>query len=239
MNSDGAYISQRHPLPWPPEIRLNFPVFCKVTLVIALSAVATACQQAGSEAATAPTTQTNANTVAANRDGLAPAPIAQEAYAVPTFRAYCFDTKSDPAKVQAMIAAQGLQRVDEATNGYTKVPQRGTRQIFRLPGSGAASNTFDLVVSDLGVCGLRVRGPAAESLEGDVVAGFQALMLPAPQPSSVKAGVFIPYGKALSASEVREHGLVNTMTSTAAAEAVVVYIPPAQAVEVLNNAGMR
>lgn len=209
-------------------------------IVVALLAISgSACQQAGSEAASTPTTQTNANTAAASTDVNAPAPTAPEPYAIATFRAYCFDTKSDPARVQAMITSQGLQSVDGVTNGYTKTPQRGARQIFRLPGSGSASDTFDLVVNDAGACALRVRGPAAERLEGDLVAGFRALRVPAPQSQSVKAGVFIPYGKAVSAGEVREHGLVNTMTTTAVAEAVAVYIPPSHAVEVLNNAGMH
>jgi hypothetical protein len=136
-----------------------------------------------------------------------------------------------------MIASQHLQSIDGATNGYAKTPQRGTRQIFRLPGSGSTGNTFDLVISDVGACALRARGPAANTLESDFVAAFRPINIPAPQPPSARAGVFIPYGTAVTDSEVRKNGLVNTMTGSG--EAVLIYIPPRQAIEVLRNAGMQ
>jgi hypothetical protein len=183
---------------------LHYLAFFKVALIVTVSAVLMACQQAGNEA------ESTVHTIEP-----ASAPTTLEPYAVAQFRTYWYDTKSAAAKVQLVIASHALQEVDGAKNGYTKAPQRGARRLFPLPSSGYASDTFNLVVNDVGVCAIRVSGPAAEKFERDFVAGFQALEVSTTQLVSVKAVVYIPYGKTIRTDEVREHRLVNTMTAAA------------------------
>ena len=166
-------------------------------------------------------------------------PVAVESTAVAFLRKYCYDTQGDTSSVQALVAAEGLRSVDGADSGYSKAPQRGERQLYRLAGGESASDTMDLVVSSVGPCGVKVNGPAAATLEEEVVTAFKALKVPTPASPSVRAGVFIPYGTQISPVDVRRFGLINTMTSNRSPDAVVVYIPPGQAEEVLRSAGVR
>lgn len=166
-------------------------------------------------------------------------PVVVESAAVAYLRKYCYDTRGDTSSVQALITTDALRIVDGAKSGYSKAPQRGERQLYRLAGGESTSDTIDLVISSEGPCGVKVNGPAAVSLENEVVTAFKALKVPTPTSDSVKAGVFIPYGTQVSPVDVRNFGLINTMTSTRSPDAVAIYIPPGQAEEVLRGAGVR
>lgn len=156
--------------------------------------------------------------------------------AVASFRRYCYETASDPVEVAKLIEADKLQQADDVASGYSKSPQRGARQIYVLPSIEGKNDSLKLVVNNIGVCGVQVSGDAAAGVEADVIQSFSAFRVPAPQSPAVKAGIFIPYGSSISEEAVRKHGLINTMTSTAKGVAVVIYVPPAQAEEVLANA---
>ncbi|HDS1088771.1 TPA: hypothetical protein QDZ57_001906 [Stenotrophomonas maltophilia] len=160
----------------------------------------------------------------------------EESSAIASFRKYCFDTQSDTSKVAQLIEADALQPADEAASGYSKSPQRGQRKMYVLPSVDNEASSLNLVINNLGVCGIQVSGQASAALEADVIKSFKAFRVPAPQSPAVRAGVFIPYGSSISEQDVRRYGLINTMTSDAKSISMVIYIPPQQAEEVLANA---
>lgn len=189
-----------------------------------------------SQAATTPEAKALEATDLEAPSAVRPESDVEQSSAVASFRRYCYETASDPVKVATLIESDKLQQADDAASGYTKSPQRGARQIYVLPSIEGKNDSLKLVVNNVGVCGVQVSGDAAAEVEADVIQSFSAFRVPAPQSPAVKAGIFIPYGSSISEEAVRKHGLINTMTSTAKGVAVVIYIPPAQAEDVLANA---
>lgn len=108
--------------------------------------------------------------------------------------------------------------------------------MYVLPSVDNEASSLNLVINNLGVCGIQVSGQASAALEADVIKSFKAFRVPAPQSPAVRAGIFIPYGSSISEQDVRRYGLINTMTSDAKSISMVIYIPPQQAEEVLANA---
>ncbi|MEB2183816.1 hypothetical protein VDS28_18890 [Xanthomonas campestris pv. campestris] len=207
----------------------------------AMGALLMACQPGGTPApvGSAPVAVEHSPQVSSPADVPSESPSAssvEESSAIASFRKYCYDTQSDTAKVTRLIEVDALQPADEAANGYSRAPQRGRRQMYTLPSKGNETSSFNLVINNMGVCGVQVSGEAAAALEADVIKSFNAFRVPAPQNPAVRAGVFIPYGSSVSEQNVRRHGLINTMTSDAKSVAMVIYIPPLQAEEVLANA---
>ncbi|MHC1677799.1 hypothetical protein [Stenotrophomonas maltophilia] len=207
----------------------------------AMGALLVACQPGGAPApvGTAPVAVEHSPQVSSPADVPSEAPSAssvEESSAIASFRKYCYDTQSETTKVAQLIEADALQPADEAASGYSKSPQRGQRKTYLLPSPDNEGSSLNLVVNNLGVCGIQVSGHASAALEADVINAFKAFRVPAPQSPAVRAGVFIPYGSSISEQNVRRYGLINTMTSDAKSIAMVIYIPPRQAEEVLANA---
>jgi len=207
----------------------------------AMGALLVACQPGGTPApgGAAPVAAEHSPQVSSPADVPSEAPSAssvEESSAVASFRKYCYDTQSETTKVAQLIEADALQPADEAANGYSKSPRRGQRKLYLLPWADNEGSSLNLVINNLGVCGIQVSGQASAALEADVINSFKAFRVPAPQSPAVRAGVFIPYGSSISEQNVRRYGLINTMTSDAKSIAMVIYIPPRQAEEVLANA---
>jgi len=207
----------------------------------AMGTLLVACQPGGTPASggTAPVAAEHSPQVSSPADVPSQAPSAssvEESSAIASFRKYCYDTQSDTSKVAQLIEADALQPADEAASGYSKSPQRGQRKMYVLPSADNEAPSLNLVINSLGVCGIQVSGQASAAVEADVINSFKAFRVPAPQSPAVRAGVFIPYGTSISEQNVRRYGLINTMTSDAKGIAMVIYIPPRQAEEVLANA---
>lgn len=215
---------------------MRIPTFKTVFILASLSMTA-ACQHDRGESGSTTAPSAAASVAADAPDASSPAKQ-PEPFAVTAFRRFCVDTQGDPARIAGLVASEGLHASTD-NKAYSRPPQRGTRDVYRLSAPAGDTATFDLAVSSAGGCAIRMHGPGAQNVEAAFVSAFDALRVPAPQPPNGRAGVFIPFGKAITAADVGQHGLVNTMTASTSDDSAIVYIPPPQALEVIREAQRR